>query len=131
LKIQSIIFVIRIAQGLINSLIKKVYLSTLFCEKLPIYPNVFSLLFTIYGFSSSKFIGFNSISMLIFLLGLIVKRNIIMDIDDNFKIKSIKLNKNNKICDEIYNITPFLLTKLNEKLIINNQKFFYFYNYLI
>ena len=64
--------------------------------------------------------------MLIFLLGLIVKRNIIMDIDDNFKIKSIKLNKNNKICDEIYNITPFLLTKLNEKLIINNQKIFLF-----
>ena len=126
LKIQSIVFVIRIAQGLINSLIKKIYLSTFFGEKLVNYSKVFSLLYTIYGFSFSKFIGFNSVSILIFLLGLIVKRNLIMNLDRNFKIKSIKLKKESKVLDKNYNITPYLKANLNEKSIIEDQKFFLF-----
>nr|UXY88382.1 hypothetical protein Cry52Nrm3_p021 [Cryptomonas curvata] len=124
LKIQSLIFVIRIAQGLVNSLSKKILLSIFFGKNSLDFPKAFSLIYTIYGFSYSKFIGLNSISVIIFLLGLLVKPNLIVNINKNFQIKSVKLHKNHQSFKEKCNITPKLVMNWKEVLTFDNQKSF-------
>jgi hypothetical protein len=127
LKIQSLMFVIRIAQGLVNSLSKKNLLSPFFGRNSLNFSKACSLIYTIYGFSYSKFIGLNSISVILFLLGLLTKPNLIMNIDKNFHIKSVKLRKNYKnykFFEDKFNITPKLILNSKENLTFDNQKFF-------
>ena len=126
IKVQSLVFIIRISQGLVNSITKKVLFSTFFVENFLNSSKIFSLIYILYGFFYSKFIGFNSISILIFLLGLIVKTSLIMNIDNNFKIKSVKFTEKNLASDKYYTVTPILTINSNERLIFDTDKSFSF-----
>jgi 26S proteasome regulatory subunit N1 len=126
-KIQSLLFIIRVGQGLVNSLTKKVLLSVFNDGNFLNFSKIVSLVYVIYGVSSSKFIGFNSIPAIILLLSLLTKPNFILSIDDKFKLKSFRLRKNKHILNEKFKITP-ILTESNDMIntIENKLKYIFF-----
>nr|UXY87387.1 hypothetical protein 1634Bnrm3_p020 [Cryptomonas sp.] len=122
LTIRSLIFSIRIAQGLINSLVKGIFLSVYLNREILDYSKVAFLVGIIHGVSSSKFIGFNSVTVTIFLLDLLIKPNLFVTVNENFKIRTLRIKKKIELTKEKNVITPILLSNNDSFLVLDINK---------
>ena len=91
-KLKAIIFLIRLSQGMVNSFrynfLQKNILTGKINEK-----TIGPLLFTLFSFIISNFIGHESIFACFFLFKISMKSKLVFSLNENFKISSLKIKK--------------------------------------
>ena len=105
-KINSILFLIRLSQGLVNSFYRNLSQVNLLTGKVN-KTSIGYLLFTLYSFVISNFIGEESIFTCFFLLNGSLNSKLICAFDENFRIRSLKIkNPKSKNAVSTHFITP-------------------------
>jgi hypothetical protein len=109
-KVKSIIFLIRISQGMVNSFYCTLSQLNHITKEINTL-TLKALLFGIIGFMISSFIGQESIFPSFFLFGVSLKSKLVYTFNDNFKVSSSRLK--NSFCINLnkkYILTPCFLT---------------------
>ncbi len=105
-KINSIFFLIRLSQGMINSFYRNLSQVNPITGKLNQTSTGF-LLFTLFSFMISNFIGEESIFTCFFLLNGSLNSKLICGFDENFRIRSLKIkNRKSKNVGSTHLFTP-------------------------
>lgn len=108
-KIKSIIFLIRLSQGMVNSLYNNLLQKNVHTGKLNI-STISCLLFALFSFMISNFIGNESIFVCFFLFGRSLKSKLVCLYGEDFKVISVRVKTPLiKKLNHMYILTPCFL----------------------